>query len=115
MTRGSPITLADLPLFASDEQLGEAVLGFERRHQFRALAEVHELSGVPKVHPAWGGRYVPAVKQYLDSLHGLAPAVPLAPNGREGTFHVERKKHVKAARPEVAPTPPRGSGPVLVR
>ncbi|WP_316196867.1 hypothetical protein [Bradyrhizobium sp. SZCCHNS3053] len=95
--------MADLPLFASDDELGEAVLGWERRGQFRALAELHERSGFPKVHPIFGGRYVPAVKHFLDSMHGLAPVLPLAPDGKEGTFHVERKKPIRMIDPG-APT-----------
>ncbi|MGJ5120974.1 hypothetical protein [Bradyrhizobium oligotrophicum] len=95
-TRFRNRTLAELPLFATDEELGEAVLGWERRKQFRPLAELHERSGFPAIHPAWGGRYVPAVKQYLDHMYALVERIPFAPLGKEGAFHVERKKPVRA-------------------
>ncbi|MGJ4908874.1 hypothetical protein [Bradyrhizobium sp. HKCCYLS2033] len=85
-------TLAELPLFATDEELGQAVLGWERRKQFQPLAELHERSGFPKVHPVWGGRYVPAVKHFLDHMYGLVERIPLAPPGKEGTFHILRKQ-----------------------
>jgi hypothetical protein len=86
MSKAKNLTLDDLPLFANDEQIGEAVLGWERRKEFKALAVLHEREGMPKVSPVWGGRYVPAVKACLDSQYGLSTAVPLAPNGVEEVF-----------------------------
>ena len=114
MSRKTPLTLADLPLFASDEDIGEAVLGYARRTDFKGLATLHERQGMPKLDPVWGGRYVPAVKAYLDSDYGLSAAVPLAPNGIEGSFHGTVKKAGKP-RPEMASTQARSTGPVLVR
>lgn len=66
------LTLTDLPLFATDEQLGEAILGYARRKEFRALATLRERDGMPKIDPVWGGRYVPAVKAYFDADYGLS-------------------------------------------
>ena len=108
------LTWDTLPAFATDEELGEVVLGRDRKREFRGLAELHEPAGMPKIDPAWGGRYTPAVKAFLDSRHGLALAAPPAPKGKEGIFHVERRSPTRA-RVEVAKAPPRGSGPVLVR
>jgi hypothetical protein len=87
MTRSSHVTWDQLPLFAADEAIGEAVLGRERKREFSAMAQLHERYGMPKISPVWGGRYVPAVKQFLDSQHGLPAAVPFAANGVEGDFH----------------------------
>jgi hypothetical protein len=81
------LTLDQLPLYAPDEAIGEAVLGRERRGEFHGLASLHERDGMPKISAVWGGRYVPAVKAFLDSQYGLSSAVPLAPNGVEGNFH----------------------------
>lgn len=114
MTRGAPITWDKLPLFASDEDIGEAVLGWDRRKEFAARAQLHEREGMPKVSPVWGGRYVPAVKAFLDSQHGLSATVPLAPNGMEGSFHGKRRSPEKSG-PKVEEPKERPTGPVLVR
>jgi hypothetical protein len=88
MTKRPLLTWDRLPLYATDEQIGEAVLGWERRWEFAPMAQLHEREGMPKISPAWGGRYVPAVKAFLDTQNGLSSiAVPLAPNGVEGSFH----------------------------
>jgi hypothetical protein len=87
MSRGAPLTVDRLSWFASDEELGEVVLGWERRMEFSGLAQLHERDGMPKIDPVWGGRYVPAVKAFFDNQFGLSAAVPLAPNGVEGSFH----------------------------
>jgi hypothetical protein len=110
----SKLTWDTLPAFASDEEIGEVVLGRDRKLEFRGLAELHEPAGMPKIDPAWGGRYVPAVRAYLDSRVGLSSKIPLAPKGKEGSFHVERRAPTRT-RIEMAEAPPRGSGPVLVR
>jgi hypothetical protein len=109
-----PITLDKLNLFDTDERIGEAVLGWERRDEFHGLATLHERDGMPKISDVWGGRYVPAVKAFLDSQYGLTPAVPLAPNGVEGSFHGQRRTPEKPGSKMAAPQN-RPSGPVLVR
>jgi hypothetical protein len=109
------ITWDQLPLYASDEAIGEAVLGRDRRCEFAGLASVHERRGMPKIDPVWGGRYVPAVKAYFDHVHGLSAVVPLALDGVEGKFDDQKRRSPKRARAEVAQPPHRPSGPVLVR
>jgi hypothetical protein len=42
------LTIDTIPLFASDEEIGEAVLGWERRKEFRGLAELHEPGVCPR-------------------------------------------------------------------
>ncbi|SIO56272.1 hypothetical protein SAMN05443247_08241 [Bradyrhizobium erythrophlei] len=91
MARRTRLTMDTIPLFADDEEIGEAVLGFDRRREFRGLAELHEPAGMPKIDPAWGGRYVPAVKAYFDRRYGLSTVSALAPPGKEGSFHVSRR------------------------
>jgi hypothetical protein len=114
MTRDAT-TWDRLPLFASDEAIGEAMLGRDRRSEFHGLATLHERDGMPKISPVWGGRYVPAVKSFLDAQFGLSAAVPLAPNGVEGNFHGQTKRAPKGTGPQVATPQDRSSGPVLVR
>jgi hypothetical protein len=109
----TPLTWDRLPLFATDEDIGEAVLGLDRRREFAAMAQLHERDGMPKINPVWGGRYVPAVKAFLDAQYGLSAAVPLAPNGVEGSFHATRRTPTPG--PKVANKETRPTGPVLVR
>jgi len=115
MSRTPPITISELPLYAADEEIGEAVLGRERKREFAGLAQLHERYGMPKISPVWGGRYVPAVKAYLDAQNGLSIATPLAPNGVEGNFHAQPKRTPKASSgTQMAAAPNRPPGPVLV-
>ncbi|WP_087881142.1 hypothetical protein [Nitrobacter vulgaris] len=87
MARRKNLTLNDLPLYATDEEIGEAVLGWARKGEFKGLAVLHERQGMPRMSPVWGGRYVPAVKLFLDGQNGVTKAVTaLAPNGIEGSF-----------------------------
>jgi hypothetical protein len=80
-------TIDSLPLYASDEEIGEAVLGRERRNEFAAIAQVQERYGMPKICTMHGGRYVPGVKAFYDAQNGLSASVQPAPNGVEGNFH----------------------------
>jgi hypothetical protein len=84
--RRQPLTIDKLPLFADDELLGEAVLGAERKGEFKACATLLERQGMPKINPFWGGRYVPAVKAFLDMDNGLSTLVPQKPDGAEGIW-----------------------------
>jgi len=43
-----PLTWDDLPEFPDDEEIGEVVLGKKKRAQFRALADLREIDGMPK-------------------------------------------------------------------
>jgi hypothetical protein len=115
MTAKNPLTWDKLHLFASDEDIGEAALGYDRRKEFACLAALHERNGMPKISPVWGGRYVPAVKAFLDAEYGLT-AVPLAANGVEGSFHATKQRRApEKSGLEMATPPERPSGPVLVR
>lgn len=78
-----PSTIDTLPLFSDDEKIGEAVLGRERKKEFKGLATLLEPQGMPKINPLWGCRYVPAVKAFLDRASGLSAPMPLNPGGVE--------------------------------
>jgi hypothetical protein len=96
MSAKIPLTFDDLPMFADDEKLGEAVLGHDRRKEFRGLAELLEPQGMPKVSPFWGGRCTEAVKRFLLADYGLTTETPLAPNGVEGKWETKRQAGHKA-------------------
>lgn len=97
MTR-IPLTIDRLPLFADDEQIGEAVLGSERKREFRGFATLLEPKGMPKVSSLFGGRYVPAVKLFLDRYCGVAASGPKAESGTEdlSQWHKRRDRKVQA-------------------
>lgn len=116
MTKRDPLTWDRLPLFATDEEIGEAVLGWCRKDEFKGLAVLQERYGMPKMNPVWGGRYVPAVKAFLDHQYGIGRtvAVPLAPDGIEGNFHAPRRQ-TKEPRAQMAHQAIRPPGPILVR
>lgn len=66
MTRAAPV-----PLYPSEEQLARLVMG-ERAQGWRERVQVLERHGFPRIDPLMGGRYLPAVRRFLDSRHGLA-------------------------------------------
>jgi hypothetical protein len=111
----NPRTIDSLPLYASDEEIGEAVLGPDRRHEFAGMAKLQERYGMPKICTMHGGRYVPGVKAFYDAQNGLSATVPLAPDGIEGKYNAKTRRTAPRSRPEVAQAPPRGGRPVLVR
>lgn len=60
-----------LPLFATDEELGAALLGQARVKEWCALAPALERKGLPRQDALMGGRFVPAVIQWFYKQHGL--------------------------------------------
>jgi hypothetical protein len=76
----APLTIDRLPLFADDEQIGEAVLGPERKREFAKLAASLEPVGLPRMNPLYRGRYVPAVRAFFETEYGR---LDVAPRGRE--------------------------------
>ena len=76
--------LDQLPLFADDAAVGAALLGPNRAGEWRQLAALLEVRGLPKIDALMGGRYVPAVKAFFDRDYGINGAQsPLAPDGIE--------------------------------
>ena len=84
------LTWERLPLYATDDEIGEAVLGYDRSGEFKGLALLLERQGMPKIVPLLGGRYVPAVKQFFDSYNGVSTSAPAAPDGVEGEWQAGR-------------------------
>lgn len=65
---------ADLPLFPSEKQIGQAVLG-DRASEWPSLAKyLEEKHGLRKPHPLFGRRYWPhviaAIEAYLQGARG---------------------------------------------
>jgi hypothetical protein len=70
----------DLPLFASDREIGLALLGPEKAGEWPGQAGLLEPLGLPKIDARFGGRYTPAVKAFFDFEYKLATtAVPTTP------------------------------------
>lgn len=75
--------LEDLPAFADDRTLGRALLGSKRAGEWPGLAALLEGKGLPKIDGLMGGRYVPAVRAFFNSMNGLEQAKALMPDGVE--------------------------------
>ncbi|GJE79662.1 hypothetical protein HNR51_001113 [Methylorubrum thiocyanatum] len=56
-------------LYPDEAELARVVLGPKRAKAWGGLAAVLERSGLPKVDPMMGGRYWPAVREFLDRYH----------------------------------------------
>lgn len=76
------IALDDLPIFADDAAIGQALLGTVRASEWPSLVPLFEREGFPKVDPVMGGRYVPAVKAFFDRQYGLLTSP--GPSARDG-------------------------------
>lgn len=85
--------LDELPLYATDKQLAEALLG-ERARLWPAIARHFEgRHGLPPVNPLFGGRYVPAVVKFFDALNGVNGPAPFpAKDGRENPWPQNSRK-----------------------
>lgn len=81
-------SLADLPLYADDMDIGAAVLGPARASEWKAMAPLLEAKGLPKIDELHGARFVPAVCRFYgverpDSIRAFIPAAPAAMRGAE--------------------------------
>jgi hypothetical protein len=88
-----PGRIEHLPLFADDTAIGVALLGPGRAGEWRQLAALLEVRGLPRIDALMGGRYVPAVKAFFDRDYGLAGArSPLVPDGVEDLGAWKKRK-----------------------
>ena len=73
-----------LPLFASDEAIGGALLGPGKAGEWSKIAPLLERRGLPKIDALMGGRYTPAVKSFFDAEYRLnvSPSIAM-PDGTE--------------------------------
>ncbi len=92
-----PQSLDSLPLFATDDIIGTALLGRERAAEWCQIAPLLEARGLPKIDQMMGGRYMPAVRAFFDHLYGLDRGgdAPLAPDGTEhfDKWRERQKRH----------------------
>lgn len=98
MRQRIPLTVATIPLFASDEELGEVILGFDRRHQFRVIARMHERAGMPKFSEVWGGRYAPAVLAFIEKQYGWNGHYAGGDPGVEGVYQERGRARLRSSR-----------------
>jgi hypothetical protein len=75
--------LDQLPLYATDDQLARAIVGIGRVKAWQHFVSIYEHHGMPKLHHILGGRYVPAVKKFLDIHEGVASSENTLP-ARDG-------------------------------
>jgi hypothetical protein len=54
------------PLFATEEQISEMVMGPGRVREWKERTIVLEREGLPRIDPLMGGRYFPAVQKFFD-------------------------------------------------
>ena len=53
MKRAGAAGLDNLPLFATDDEIGSALLGADRVQEWRQIAPLLEARGLPKVDSRW--------------------------------------------------------------
>jgi len=64
-------TLNELPLFAGEEELADAIMGPGNRARWRQVVRSLERCGFPKIDALLGGRYTPAIRTFFDREHGI--------------------------------------------
>lgn len=98
-SRGRPrravTTLSELPLFADERSLSEAVLGHGKYTHWRAVVTLLEGRGFPKIDGLMGGRYTRAVRAFFDReycIHG--PTQVSAPHqpAKLGAAHGRKRR-----------------------
>ena len=76
----------DLPLFASDLELGAAIVGPAGANHWASVTvkSLELMPGFPRFDPAHGGRYSLGVKRFYEHHHGGDPASrPRVQDGQE--------------------------------
>jgi hypothetical protein len=102
MARGARlITWDDLPEYPTDDEIGEVVLGFDRR-KFHDLATLREREGMPRIDPFWGGRPKLLVRKFIESDQ-IAVVEPRE-LGAGGAWHVPKSSSLKKT-PGAEPPP----------
>jgi hypothetical protein len=100
--KGSPrrraVTLQELPLFADERSLSDAVLGRGKYTHWRAVVPLLERRGFPTIDGLMGGRYWPAVKAFFDREYRVDAAYHVsAPDGREDLGAMQRIREARKA------------------
>lgn len=93
--------LDHLPLFASDQEIAEAVVGKERAKEWLSrLLVLEQKAGFPKVDPFHGGRPIPLIRQFYKTYLHLSFDKTGAPSSNEDPFAWNRKSRERAAAKE---------------
>lgn len=88
----APLTWDDLPEFPDDEEIGEVVLGKDRRGEFHDLATLREIDGMPKIDSFWGGRPKLLVRQFIETDQQVAAP----PKERRGSWNESKGRKALA-------------------
>ncbi len=94
--RTVPLLIDRLPLYATDAELGEAIMG-PRAAEWPIVLRLWQARKSPKFPPInklTGGRFVPAVEEFLGKLEGLGDAAVAEPAG-----NFEREVEAWCSRP----------------
>ena len=70
------VTWDNVPLYPSEAEIAVLVLGPTRAREWRVIAEVLEVKGLPKIDPLMGGRFLPAVEAFLYRRHDVDFVAP---------------------------------------
>lgn len=81
--RAEIIPLDRLPLFATDRQLAEAIVGADRAEKWlhERLPTLAKKPGFPPIDEVHGGRPVSLVARFYDEYVGLPGSTPVRPRG----------------------------------
>jgi hypothetical protein len=92
----APLTWDDLPEFPEDNEIGEVVLGKDRRGDFHDLATLREIDGMPKIDPFWGGRPKLLVRKFIERDQQVVTAASPSPREQRGPWHETKTRRVPA-------------------
>lgn len=95
MTRAK-LTWDDLPEYPDDEDIGEVVLGRERKGDFPRLASLREKDGMPKIDTFWGGRPKALVKRFIEADQKIATVTPAPKHGVKGQWNETKGQKLPA-------------------
>jgi hypothetical protein len=70
--------LDQLPMFASEEALSNALMGPGKTAEWRQIVPLLERRGFPTIDGLLGGRYTRAVKAFFDREYGVHGAVQVS-------------------------------------
>lgn len=92
---GRPLRLDDLPMFASDKQIAEAVVGKDAAEKWlrERLPTLASKPGFPPIDAFHGGRPVKLVIRFYDEYLGTGAQASSAPRGVEDVSAWKPSKH----------------------
>lgn len=90
-----PLKLDDLPVFATDQQIAEAIVGKDKAEKWmkERLPTLASKPGFPPIDPFHGGRPVKLVARFYDEYLGTGTGTSSAPRGRVDREAWKPSKH----------------------